>query len=87
MKKPLITKFLLLLILSLFARGGTTVSETNDAIDTNETITESEAASDMKMMIGDTEDFVEWEENESVEALMEMEDLLGNGGVTITIRR
>ena len=63
---------LLLLTLSLSACGGTTASETNDAIDTNETMTESEVASDMKMTIGDTEVSVEWEENESVEALMEL---------------
>ena len=72
--------FILLLALSLAACGGTTASETNDAIDTNETMTESEAASDMKMMIGDTEVSVEWEENESVDALME---LAGNEPLTI----
>lgn len=71
---------LLLLTLSLSACGGTTASETNDAIDTNETMTESEVASDMKMTIGDTEVSVEWEANESVEALME---LAGNEPLTI----
>jgi len=77
--KALIT-IILLLTLSLCGCGGTTASETNDAIDTNETTTKSEAASDMKMMIGDTEVSVEWEENESVEALME---LAGNEPLTI----
>ncbi len=73
MNKTLTTTILILLLaLSLSACGGTTASETNDAIDTNETMTESEVASDMKMTIGDTEVSVEWEENESVEALMEL---------------
>lgn len=80
-KKPLITIILIiLLVLSLSACGGTTASETNDAIDTNETMTESEVASDMKMIIGDMGVSVEWEENESVEALME---LAGNEPLTI----
>ena len=79
MKKTL-TTIILLLVLSLSACGGTTASETNDAIDTNETMTESEVASDMKMTIGDTEVSVEWEENESVQALME---LAGNEPLTI----
>ena len=71
-KKLITTILIILLALSLSACGGTTASETNDAIDTNETMTESEVASDMKMTIGDTEVSVEWEENESVEALMEL---------------
>ena len=71
--KKLITIILILLItLFLSACGGTTASETNEPIDTNETTAESEVASDMKMTIGDTEVSVEWEENESVEALMEL---------------
>ena len=73
MNKPLTTIILLfLLALSLSACGGATASETNDAIDTNGTITENEVANEMKMTIGDTEVSVEWEENESVEALMEL---------------
>lgn len=82
MKMKIVTTMILifLLTLSLAACGGTTVSETNDAIDTNETMTESEAATDMKMTIGDTEVSVEWEANESVEALME---LAGNEPLTI----
>ena len=63
MKKTLTTILLIfLLVLSLSACGGTTASETNDAIDTNETLIESEAASDMKTMIGDTEVSVEWDD-------------------------
>ena len=81
MNKTLTTIFLIfLLTLSLSACGGTTESETDDAIDTNETMTESEAASDMIMKINDTEVSVEWEANESVEALME---LAGNEPLTI----
>ena len=79
-KTPLTIILILLLTLSLSACGGTTASETNDAIDTNESTIENEVASDMKMMIGDTEVSVEWEENESVEALME---LAGNEPLTI----
>lgn len=80
-KKTLTTIILIfLLTLSLSACGGTTASETNDAIDTNETMTESEVASNMKMTIGDTEVSVEWEENESVKALME---LVGDEPLTI----
>ena len=77
--KALIT-IILLLALSLYACGGTTASETNDAIDTNETVTKNEVASDMIMKINDTAVSVEWEENESVEALME---LAGNEPLTI----
>ena len=81
MRKGITTTILILLLaLSLSACGGTTASETNDAIDTNETMTESEVASDMKMTIGDTEVSVDWEENESVQALME---LAGNEPLTI----
>lgn len=80
MKKTLTTIILILLALSLSGCGGTTASETNDAIDTNETTIESEAAIDMIMKINDTEVSVEWEENESVEALME---LTGNEPLTI----
>ena len=79
-KKLTTIVLIFLLALSLYACGGTTASETNDAIDTNETMTESEVASDMKMTIGDTEVSVEWEENESVKALME---LAGNEPLTI----
>jgi len=79
-KKLINIILIFLLALSLSACGGTTASETDDAIDTNETMTESEAASDMKMTIGDTEVSVAWEENESVKALME---LVGDEPLTI----
>ena len=46
----------------------------------SETMTESEITSDMIMKINDIEVSVEWEENESVEALME---LAGNEPLTI----
>ena len=82
MKVKKLTTIILIffLALSLSACGGSTASETNEPIDTNETMTEREVASDMKMTIGDTEVSVEWEENESVEALME---LAGNEPLTI----
>ena len=81
MNKTLTTILLIILLtLSLSACGGTTASETNDGIDTNETMTESEITSDMIMKINDIEVSVEWEENESVEALME---LAGNEPLTI----